>query len=191
MCSAGVDLAFHVRMRARRRFSVISMSLLAAFWLPAFAAPSPGPPSIRLFDLTTAHGIVNEQPFEPSRVFVPDDDVIVLWYAADGCTIGTTIRSTWLYLETDPPSRLTEGSVVVDREGDWGQFNFKLAPGRRWPLGRYRIELRIGDTLMADTEFAVVSVRPTVLLEALGISHLNELAHPGRRIDPTGMRAVP
>jgi hypothetical protein len=123
-------------------------------------------------------------------VFVPDDDVIVLWYAADGCTIGTTIRSTWLYLETNPPSRLTEGSVVVDREGDWGQFNFKLAPGRRWPLGRYRIELRIGDTLMADTEFAVVSVRPTVL-EALGISHLNELAHPGRRIDPAGMRTVP
>jgi hypothetical protein len=190
MCSAGVDLAFQLGMRARRRFSVMSMSLLAAFWLPAFAAPSPGPPSTRLFDLTTAHGIVDERPFEPSRVFVPDDDVIVLWYAADGCTIGTTIRSTWLYLETDPPSRLTEGSVVVDREGDWGQFNFKLAPGRRWPLGRYRIELRIGDTLMADTEFAVVSVRPTVL-EALGISHLNELAHPGRRIDPAGMRTVP
>ena len=80
---------------------------------------------------------------------------------------------------------------MVDREGDWGQFNFRLAPGRRWPLGRYRIELRIGDTLMADTEFAVVSVRPTVLLEALGISDLNELAHFGRRIDPTCMRAVP
>jgi hypothetical protein len=186
-----VVLASQAGMRARRRFSVISIGLLAAFWLPAFAAPSPGPPSTRLFDLTTAHGIVNEQPFEPSRVFVPDDEVIFLWYAANGCTIGTTIRSTWLYLETDPPSRLTEGFVVVDREGDWGQFNFRLVPGRRWPLGRYRIELRIGDTLMADTEFVVVSARPTVLLEALAISHLNELAQPGRRNNPTGMRAVP
>jgi hypothetical protein len=69
-------------------------------------------------------------------------------------------------METNPPSRLTEGSVTVDREGDWGQFNFRLTPGRRWSVGRYRIELRIGDTLMADTEFVVVSARPTVLLEA-------------------------
>jgi hypothetical protein len=142
------------------------MGLLGALWLPALGAPYPGPPPIRLFDLTTAHAIVDEKPFEPSRVFVPDDEAIFLWYAADGCAIGTTIRSTWLYLETDPPSRLTEGSVVVDRQGDWGQFNFRLAPGRRWSLGRYRIELWIGDTLMADTEFVVMSARPTVLLEA-------------------------
>jgi hypothetical protein len=144
--------------------------LAAALWLPALATTSPRPQSIRLFDLTTAHGIVDEKPFEPSRVFAQDDDVIVVWYAAEGRVIGTTIRSTWLYLETTPPSRLTEGTVTVDREGDWGQFNFKRALDRRRPLGRYRIELRIGDTLMAQTEFIVVSVRPTVLLEAERIS---------------------
>ena len=142
------------------------MGLLGALWLPTFAAPSAGQAPIRLFDLTTAHAIVDEKPFEASRVFASDDDVIFLWYTAEGCTVGTTIRSTWLYLETNPPSRLTEGSVLVDREGAWGQFNFRRAPGRRWPLGPYRIELRIGDTLMADTEFVVVSVRPTVLHEA-------------------------
>jgi hypothetical protein len=151
-------------MRGLRRLSVSTLGLLGALWLPALAAPHPDPP-IRLFDLTTAHAIIDERPFEPSRVFVPDDDVIFLWYAAEGCAIGTTIRSTWLYMETNPPSRLTEGSVIVDREGDWGQFNFRRASNRRWPLGRYRIELRIGDTLMANTEFVVVSARPTVLLE--------------------------
>jgi hypothetical protein len=153
-------------MRGLRRIFVSTIGLLGAFWLPTFAATSASHAPIRLFDLTTAHAIVDEKPFEPSRVFASDDDVIFLWYAADGCIIGTTIRSTWLYLETNPPSRLTEGSVVIDREGDWGQFNFKRAPGRRWPLGRYRIELRIGDTLMADTEFVLVGARPTVLLEA-------------------------
>ena len=164
--SRGVVLAFLMGMRGLRRFSVSTLGLLAAFWIPALSATYPSSPPLRLFDLTTAHAIVDEKPFEPSRVFAQDDEVIFLWYAADGCAIGTTIRSTWLYLETTPPSRLTEGSVMVDREGDWGQFNFRLAPGRRWPLGRYRIELRIGDTLMANTEFVVVSARPTVLLEA-------------------------
>jgi hypothetical protein len=153
-------------MRGLRRFFVSAICLLGALWLPALAAPYPALAPIRLFDLTTAHAIVDEKPFEPSRVFAQDDPVIYLWYAADGCAVGTTIRSTWLYMETNPPSHLTEGTVTVDREGDWGQFNFRLTPGRRWSLGRYRIELRIGDTLMADTEFVVVGARPTVLLEA-------------------------
>jgi len=161
--ASGQILASGSGVRERRRFSVSTIVLAAALWLPALAATSPRPQPIRLFDLTTAHGIVDEKPFEPSRVFAQDDDVIVVWYAAEGCVIGTTIRSTWLYLETTPPSLLTEGTVTVDREGDWGQFNFRRASDRRWPLGRYRIELRIGDTLMAATEFVVVSVRPTVL----------------------------
>jgi hypothetical protein len=149
-----------------RRISVITMSLLGLLWVRALAAPIPPASPVRLFDLKTAHGIAEQRPVEPSSVFAADDDVIYLWYAAEGCAIGTTIRSTWFYMETNPPSRLGEASVTVDRDGDWGQFNFRLTPGRRWALGRYRVELRIGDTLMADTEFVVVNVRPTILLEA-------------------------
>ncbi len=136
--------------------------LIGAVGVPGIAARSPSAPPLRLFDLTTAHGIVDDRPFLPAKVFVPDDPVIYLWYAADGCAIGTTIRSTWWYVDTDPPSRLSEAAVTVDREGDWGQFNFALAPGRRWAVGRYRIELRVDDVLMAETGFAV-SPRPTDL----------------------------
>jgi len=152
-------------MRGPQRFSASALLLIGALWFPASGASSSSAPSLRLFDLTTAHGIVNERPFQPAQVFAPDDEVIYLWYAAEGCAIGTTIRSTWLYLDTDPPSRLSEGAVTVDRDGDWGQFNFTLAPGRRWASGRYRIELRVNDEVMADAEF-VVSARPTMLASA-------------------------
>jgi len=118
---------------------------------------------VGLFDLATAHGIIEERPFQPARVFAPDDEVVYLWYAAEGCAIGTTIRSTWRYLETDPASRLSEATVTVDRDGDWGQFNFALAPERRWTPGRYLIELRVEDVLMAAAGF-VVSARPTVAI---------------------------
>jgi hypothetical protein len=148
-------------MRRRRRY-LVSAILIGALGLSALEARSPNAPPPRLFDLTTAHGIVDERPFRPARVFAPDDEVIYLWYAAEGCAIGTTIRSTWLYLDTDPPSQLSDATVAVDRDGDWGQFNFALAPGRRWAPGRYRIELHVDEVLMADTEF-VVSARPTVL----------------------------
>lgn len=77
------------------------------------------PPVRMLFDLTTAHAIVDDRPFQAAEIFAPDDETIYLWYAADGCAIGTTIRSKRLYLETDPPSRGAEGTFTVDRPGDW------------------------------------------------------------------------
>ena len=148
-------------MHGLRRYPV-SAILIGVLGFSALEARSPGAPPPRLFDLTTAHGIVDERPFRPARVFAPDDEVIYLWYAAEGCAIGTTIRSTWLYLDTDPPTRLSDATVTVDRDGNWGQFNFALAPGRHWAPGQYRIELRVDEVLMADTAF-VVSARPTVM----------------------------
>ena len=147
--------------------------LLVALWIPSRAAQPPRSPAIRLFDLTTAHGIVDEKPFQPARVFAPDD-IIYLWYAAEDCAIGTTIESIWSYLETDPPFRLGEGTVTVDRVGDWGQFNFKLAEGKRWPIGRYRIELRVGDVLVAETQFAVTA-RTTVQRATAGVSNAADI----------------
>jgi hypothetical protein len=122
-------------------------------------------PPVRFFDLTTAQGIANERPLLPATVFSPDQEVIYLWYAAEGCEIGTAIRSVWQYLETDPPFRLADASVVVEQAGTWGQFNFRLAPGKRWAMGRYRIELWVGNELIASTYFEV-SPRTTLHFQA-------------------------
>jgi len=146
-------------MRPRFRYPIVGALLVGALALSGMAAYGRSQPALRLFDLTTARGIAGGKACQPTRVFAPDDEVIYLWYAADGCTIGTTIRSTWLYLETDPPFRIAEGDVTVTRSDNWGQFNFKLAEGRRWAIGRYRIELRVGDDLMAETDFWVSAVQ--------------------------------
>lgn len=135
-------------------------------------------PPVRFFDLTTAHGIVDERPLHPATVFAPDEEVIYVWYAAEGCAIGTTIRSAWVYLETDPPFRLADASVVVEQAGTWGQFNFKLAPGKRWAIGRYRIELWVGDELVASTYFEV-SPRTTVSRRARVFSGERTDSSPG------------
>lgn len=105
--------------------------------------------------------MTDNRPFHPTSVFAPDDNPIYLWFRGEGCTIGTTIRSIWFYLETDPPLRFREGAITVDREDDWGQFNFRLTPGKRWPVGVYRIELRVGDALLAETRFRVSVVGTT------------------------------
>jgi hypothetical protein len=168
----GPALAFLHRMR---RLPVILPLLIGALALTGVATDARAPQGIRLFDLTTAHGIVDEKPFRPARVFAPDDDVVYVWYRADGCTVGTTIRSIWFYLETDPPLQFSEGSVTVDRPDRWGQFNFRLAPGRQWRVGRYRIELRIGDAVMAETDFRIAAVQ-TAGIPAASISEQTRVA---------------
>lgn len=135
------------------------MLLAGVLALSGIGAHGRSEPAVRLFDLTTSRGVAGDKASQPTRVFAPDDDVIYLWYAADGCAVGTTIRSTWLYLETDPPFRIAEGDVTVTRSDTWGQFNFKLAEGRRWAIGRYRIQLRVGDELMAETDFWVAAAQ--------------------------------
>jgi hypothetical protein len=135
--------------------TLISLAVAILLTLGGIPGRSAGQTPLRLFDLTTAHGIVDDRPFRPAQVFAPRDNPIYVWFRAEGCTLGTTITSVWYYLETDPPLRFTEGEVVVNRLGDWGQFNFELAAGRRWPLGAYRIELRVGGVLMAETRFRV------------------------------------
>ena len=128
--------------------TLISLAVAILLMLGGIPGRSSGQAPLRLFDLTTAHGIVDDRPFRPTPVFAPGDNPIYVWFRGEGCTTGTTITSAWDYLETDPPLRFTEGEVVlVNRPGDWGQFNFELAAGRRWPLGAYRIELRVGGVL--------------------------------------------
>ncbi len=138
----------------RRIAGIASLLGLAAL---TSAAQDSAPAGARLFDLTTARAIIDEKPSEPTRLFRPDDETIYLWYAAEGCADGMTIRSVWSYLETDPPLQFADSAVTVDREGTWGQFNFRLTPGHTWSIGRYRIELLIGDKVVAESGFRVVS----------------------------------
>ena len=120
-----------------------------------FPARGDGQVALRLFDVTTAHGVVDERPFRPTQQFAPEDNPIYVWFRGEGCMTGTASTSVWFYLETDPPLRFGEATVVVDRPDDWGQFNFELAPGRLWPVGEYRIELRVDDERLAETRFRV------------------------------------
>ena len=143
----------------RQRGSVGVISLLGILWigltLSAGASRAASQPALRIFDVTTAHGIVDKRPDRPTSVFAPDDNPIYVWFRAEGCTIGTTITSVWYYVDADSPIHIREGSVTVEVLDNWGQFNFELPPGKRWPIGEYRVELRVGLELLAETTFQV------------------------------------
>lgn len=123
--------------------------------LPARLHAAADQPTVRLFDVTTAHDIVDNKPHWPASLFTPDDSPIYVWFRAEGCAIGTTITSVWWYIANDPPVRISEGAVIVEVVDDWGQFNFALARGKRWAVGEYRVDLRVGEAIAATVTFRI------------------------------------
>jgi hypothetical protein len=120
------------------------------------AAQSP-----RLFDVTPAHGVSAGRPLEPGGVFTPGENPIYVWFRHEGCPDGATITSDWYYLGSDTPLHISEGRATVGKGADSGQFNLELAPGKRWPVGEYRVELRVDGVHAADARFRVVEAEPT------------------------------
>ena len=115
----------------------------------------------RLFDVVTAHGAIDGVPVEPTDVFTPEDTPIFVSFRCDGCAIGMVITSSWWYLEREPPLRFGTGTETVETLEDFGEFHFDLAPGRRWSVGAYRVELRVDDVLAAQVSFRVAAKRTT------------------------------
>jgi len=130
-------------------------TIVTVLALSAGAAAAVNQPTLRLFDVTVAHGIVDNEPDRPASLFTPDDSPIYVWYRAEGCGIGTAITSVWWYITADSPIRISEGTVIVEVVDDWGQFNFALAPGKRWAIGDYRVDLRVGDATAATVTFRI------------------------------------
>jgi hypothetical protein len=140
----------------RRRTDVPALLIATSIGLAASAQGSVQP-SLRIFDVTTAHVTIEDQTIETASVFAPDDNPLYVRFRAEGCTSGTTITSIWYYLATNPPLRFAVGSVTVEIPDGWGQFAFELPPGRRWRVGEYRVELRVDGALLADTTFRVAA----------------------------------
>jgi hypothetical protein len=82
-------------MRTANRAGFVTLVIAIFIAISGGAARSDEQTPLRLFDLTTAHGVADKQPFRPAQVFAPEDNPIFVWFRAEGCTTGTTIRSLW------------------------------------------------------------------------------------------------
>jgi len=130
--------------------------LVSAILMPGGALRTDARSAPRLFDVTAAHAVVDGLPVEPTDLFTPDDTPIYVWYRCEGCTIGMVVTAWWWYVEPEPPLRVARESVTVRTLDDFGEFHCELLSGQRWPIGSYRVELRINGAAAAAVPFRVV-----------------------------------
>ncbi|MBI4485516.1 MAG: hypothetical protein HY655_05845 [Acidobacteria bacterium] len=55
--------------------------------------------------------------------------------------------------------RISEACAVAGPSANAGHCSLELAPGKPWAAGRYRVELRIDDTVVAETNYRVQGAR--------------------------------
>jgi len=124
---------------------------------PPESPPAPALPARtgRIFNVTTAHDVGEQGPVRATDVFTPDTNAIVVWFRHEGLPPGTTITCDWFYEEPKPPLRITEARAAVGPSANSGHFSYELAPGKRWPAGRYRIELRVDNEVVAEARYRV------------------------------------
>ncbi len=124
---------------------------------PVAAPPLPSPSAARIYDVTVARDVAWGQPVGPSTDLTPDVNPIYVWFRHQGLAAGTTITAVWYFLSTATPTKIGEGLVTITPPADWGQFNYELAAGKRWPAGDYRIEILVGTQQVAEARFQVAS----------------------------------
>jgi ribosome modulation factor len=117
----------------------------------------------RIYNITPARDVAWGRPVGQSDVFTPDTNPIYVWFRHEGFPAGTAITAVWYFLGTPTPYKIGEGTVTVTQPSDWGQFNYELEAGKRWPLGDYRVELLVAGTPVGEARFRIVKEVPSTV----------------------------
>jgi hypothetical protein len=142
-------------------------------------APSGGP---RLLDVTMAHDVADGRPVRPSDVFTPDDHPIHVWFRHEAVPVGAAISSDWFYDESTPAVHITHVKTLMEPGAVSTQFRIELEEGKPWPVGKYRVELRVDDQMLAEARFRVAAAEPPTA----GAGAPRRYVHPA-----TGYQFVP
>ncbi len=109
----------------------------------------------QVFEIKFAKGIENGKPYGISSVFDPDTNPIYVWFRYKNIPKGSKIRCIWHYLGRGKPYKIGEGGVDTVLESDWVQFNYELAAGKKWPPGKYRVDIILGSKTLDSAFFEV------------------------------------
>jgi hypothetical protein len=147
------------------------LSLLAAVAAIAHAASSiafaqPAQAAPRLYDVTVAAGVQGGRPAGVASAFRPGTNPIFVWFRHEGLAAGADVRSVWYYLEPAEPLRIGEAAVTIQPPADWAEFSLELAREKQWPLGRYRVDLLVAGTAIAEARFEItLAARPADVVD--------------------------
>jgi hypothetical protein len=93
----------------------------------------------------------------PKTTFKPDTAEIFVFFDLEHIKGGSEIKGVWICEEAkDIPPEFTidEASVKVDNRMNMGEFSL-VKPNNDWPIGKYRVELYVGESMIDSVKFKI------------------------------------
>ena len=159
----------HVESRGKIRpaAAIACVAILIASFVVAFALHATVPaatiaasstPQINRAELGTGN-TDDYQIVGAATSFAPSQANIVCVFQVTGAAAGTPIRSVWIADDVGsaapPNTKLAEKSIAAPDGGEFsGDFNLS-APSSGWPVGKYHLDIYIGDTLAKSISYTI------------------------------------
>ncbi|MDD5177314.1 MAG: hypothetical protein PHQ05_12925 [Sterolibacterium sp.] len=106
-------------------------------------------------ELLFASGVRDGRPVGVANALSPDANSIYIWIRLDAAQYQGKLKSSWYFLRPQGPYPIGEGEISLNPRNDWAEFNYALAPGKRWPVGEYKVVVSSGTREIATGSFRV------------------------------------
>jgi hypothetical protein len=141
-----------------------------------------GAPALpKIAEAKPARGVKDGKPVDPGAVFAPDANPIYVWFRVESGKVEATLRAVWRYLGEGGDRVIGEGDLKLPPDATWGDFQYQLAAGKRWPVGDYRVEILMGDQQIASVPFRVEAAAPKLTVSDAQVARG---VKDGKPVDP-------
>lgn len=146
---------------------LLPILFLLGFSLPLFADESP-----KIETVLTDQVSADDTPGAPKDVFPTDQAKIYLAWKSSDLKSGQKIKSVWIAVDTKgvvPANyKIDEATYELNKDfkskmlaslpgGFWGGKFALSKPTAGWPVGQYRVDLYVDDTLVKSLKYSVAS----------------------------------
>ena len=95
---------------------------------------------------------------DPTTTFAADTPNIFAFFKTNGVQDGDKLRSVWIAEDVGdaapPNTKIDEKTLNAEGDTDDGVFSLSK-PTKGWPVGKYRLEIYVGDELAKTVKFTI------------------------------------
>ena len=102
--------------------------------------------------------IAKDKDTRPTTAFAADVPKLYAFFRSTGTKTGDSLRGVWIAEDvgTAAPkdTKIDEAMLTADEGNFYGAFSL-TKPTKGWPVGKYRVEIYLGDELATTAKFTI------------------------------------
>ncbi|MCX5812990.1 MAG: hypothetical protein NT178_10660 [Proteobacteria bacterium] len=120
-------------------------------------------------EIVFATGVRDGKPVGVAGSFSPDTNPIYMWVRLDRTGLQGKIKSAWYFLSQKDPFFMGGEEINLNPNNNWAEFNYTLAPGKRWPTGEYKVVVSSGSKEIVAGSFRIADTSKPQSLDWVSI----------------------